>query len=74
MNPAAPPVSWYLRSMGDRDTHRGQWSGTTRSVHSLCGLEFAPVALPYGGFFLPGTPPDPDQICSQCGTARVPCR
>ena len=40
------PVSWYLRSIGDRDTHRGQWSGVTRSVHSLCGLEFAPVALP----------------------------
>jgi hypothetical protein len=45
--------------MGDRDTHRGQCPGVTRSVHSLCGLEFQPVALPYGGFFLPGTPPDP---------------
>jgi hypothetical protein len=54
MNPTAPPVGWYLRSMADRDTHRGRWSGVTRSVHSVCGLEFQPVALSYGGFFLPG--------------------
>lgn len=34
---------WYLRSMGDRDTHRGAYSIVTRSVHALCGAEFEPL-------------------------------
>jgi hypothetical protein len=59
-------MTWYLRSLSDQDTHRGTWSGASRSVHAVCGAEFQPVALPYGGFVLPGLPPDPDQICSQC--------
>ena len=44
------PMNWYLRSLADHDTHRGTWSGASRSVHSMCGLVFQPVALPYGGF------------------------
>jgi hypothetical protein len=57
---------WYLRSLADHDTHLGTWSGVSRSVHAVCGLEFQPVALPQGGHFLPGPPPDPAQICPAC--------
>lgn len=60
------PARWFLRSLTDSDTHLGAWSGATRSVHSRCGREFVPVALPYGGYFLPGPPQDPAQICPQC--------
>jgi hypothetical protein len=67
IDPGACPVSWYPRSMGDRDTHRGQYSITTRSVHSVCGAEFVPLKLTDGSpLVLPGSPPDPDQICPQC--------
>jgi hypothetical protein len=66
-------AAWYLRSMSDNDTHYGSWSGVSRSVHALCGVEFQPVRLPYGGTFLPGMPPDPDQICPACRSkARGP--
>lgn len=67
-------MSWYLRSLADRDTHRGTWSGASRSVHAVCGAEFQPVALPTGGYFLPGLPPDPLQICPDCyrGTPSTP--
>ena len=34
---------WFLRSMGDRDTHRGVYSPATRSVHARCGVEFPTV-------------------------------
>lgn len=30
----------HLRSRGDHDTHYGTWSGVTRTVHALCGIEF----------------------------------
>jgi hypothetical protein len=41
------PVSWYLHSIADADTHRGSYSTVTRSVHAVC--EFGPRALPLGG-------------------------
>jgi hypothetical protein len=67
-------VSWYLRSMADADTHRGDYSIVTRSVHALCGIEFVPRELPLGGPALPGSPLDPEQVCPRCRTARVPSR
>jgi hypothetical protein len=67
-------MSWYLRSMADADTHRGDYSIVTRSVHALCGIEFIPKELPLGGPALPGSPLDPDQVCPQCRTARAPAR
>jgi hypothetical protein len=62
MNPQPP--QWFLRSMGDHDTHCGtRRAGGT--VVAACGVEFEPrpvrIALPGAG-----DPPDPDQICPQC--------
>lgn len=69
--PSQPPRTiWYLRSMGDRDTHCGTYSTVTRSVHALCGVEFVPRPLPYGRIALPGPPQDPAQICPQCASGR----
>lgn len=60
-------MRWYLRSLADRDTHHGEYSATTRSVHARCGIEFVPLKLADGGpLALPDNPPDPDQICPQC--------
>jgi hypothetical protein len=61
-------AAWFLRSMGDHDTHRGIYSPATRSVHAVCGVEFLPrpVGLTGERISLPGTPPDPAQICPQC--------
>ncbi len=56
-------AAWYLRSTGDHDTHYGTWSGVTRTVHALCGIEFPPAAGDSGGTFVPGQPSDPDQVC-----------
>ncbi len=57
-------MSWYLRSMGDRDTHRGQLQADGMVV-AWCGIRFPPRLLP-GGLALPGHPQDRDQICPQC--------
>ncbi|MGH3898773.1 MAG: hypothetical protein ACRDTA_11080 [Pseudonocardiaceae bacterium] len=64
-------MSWYLRSLGDHDTHRGSYSIVTRSVHSVCGVEFVPRRLLPGGPALPGHPQDPDQVCPQCRAVGV---
>ena len=64
---------WFLRSMSDRDTHRGIYSITTRSVHALCGAEFEPLKRTNGTpIVLSPAPPDPDQVCQECrgGGAR----
>jgi hypothetical protein len=54
---------WYLRSMADRDTHRGTYSITTRSVQALCGAEFEPPKCTTGApIALTPAPADPDQI------------
>jgi hypothetical protein len=65
-----PRPLWFLRSLADADTHRGSYSTVTRSVHSDCGVEFVPRALPLGGPALPGRPLDPAQVCPQCYRAR----
>lgn len=60
--------AWFLRSLADRDTHRGLYSPGTRSVHARCGVEFVPLRLGLSGdrLALAGWPPDPDQICPVC--------
>jgi hypothetical protein len=66
-----PLVSWYLRSMSDRDTHRGAYSIATRSVRAVCGVEFEPLTLTNGApIALAGDPPDPDQVCQTCRQGR----
>jgi hypothetical protein len=61
---------WYLRSMGDADTHRGTYSISACSVHALCGAEFQPLKRTNGApILLVGAPPDPDQICPACQEA-----
>lgn len=80
-----PPDSsllWFLRSLGDHDTHRGRMRADG-TVAARCGLSFTPRptlriagpppgALVAGPLALKGTPPDPEQVCSecQCGGAR----
>lgn len=68
---------WYLRTLGDHDTHRGAMrpDGT---VAALCGARFAPrptlrIAGPPGDqklitgpLALRGNPPDPQQTCLAC--------
>ncbi|MGH3511376.1 MAG: hypothetical protein ACRDRB_03770 [Pseudonocardiaceae bacterium] len=82
---ATPPdssLSWFLRSLGDHDTHRGRLRGDG-TVAARCGLRFTPRPtlritgpppgnLVAGPLALKGTPPDPEQICRQCqcGDAR----
>ena len=62
-------MKWYLRSTGDRDTHRGELrrDGT---VAAQCGIRFEPRELP-GGLALPGYPQDRDQICPNCKRAKA---
>jgi hypothetical protein len=68
-------MSWYLRSLGDHDTHCGELreDGT---VLARCGTSFTPrptlkvvrplpVTLVIGGLALRGRPPDPDQVWPQ---------
>jgi hypothetical protein len=66
MNSQAP--RWYLRSMGDHDTHRGE-QRADGTVVAACGVVFQPRPLRIA---LPGArdPPDPDQICPPCYRAR----
>lgn len=66
-------TGWYLRSMSDRDTHRGTYSITTRSVIALCGAEFQPLRTTTGvPIALKPTPPDPDQVCPTCRRGKNP--
>jgi hypothetical protein len=63
---STPDRQWFLRSMGDGETHCGRYSIASRSVLTVCGLEFVPLRLPFGRLALPGNPPDPQQVCPQC--------
>jgi hypothetical protein len=66
-------MNWYLRSMGDQDTHRAELRADG-SVHALCGIEFVPRELPLGGPALPAYPLDPEQVCQACrGAEAVRC-
>jgi hypothetical protein len=58
-----PANRWYLRSVGDGDTHLGQWQ-TDGTVLTKCGLGFLLKACNYPG--LEGEPPDRDQTCPAC--------
>ncbi len=58
---------WYLRSIGDHDTHRGVLRPAEGTVTALCGVTFVPRVLPFGrGLGFPGNPPDPEQVCPAC--------
>ncbi|MBV9059466.1 MAG: hypothetical protein JO296_08615 [Pseudonocardiales bacterium] len=63
-----PAQRWFVRSMGDHDTHLGSYNPTSRSVHALCGVEFVALAvgMPPKPGPLPGAPVDPAQICPKC--------
>jgi hypothetical protein len=73
VNTGPDATEWYVRSMGDNDTHRGRYCTTTSSVHALCGMEFMPLPIGWRGqrLALSGQPPDPEQICSDCSSAKV---
>ena len=58
-------MSWYLRSMADSDTHRGELCGDGLVI-AQCGAVFTPKPLAFGRVALRGQPPDPDQICPNC--------
>lgn len=60
------PAQWYLRSLSDRDTHRGELQ-PDGMVLAACGAAFKPLVLCVrGSLALPGGPADPDQICPSC--------
>lgn len=64
-------MHWYVRSLADGDTHRGELSLGTNSVHAVCGIEFVPLQVVINrGPELPGYPPDPQQICADCRRGR----
>ncbi|MGH3694001.1 MAG: hypothetical protein ACRDRX_08450 [Pseudonocardiaceae bacterium] len=71
-------MSWYLRSLGDHDTHRGELDQDGLVV-ARCGVVFTPrptlrVAGPPPGELvaagpaLKGNPSDPEQVCRECQT------
>lgn len=59
-------MPWYLRSIGDRDTHRGELLYPDSTVTVACGIRFRPHPLVHGATALQGEPPYPDQICPVC--------
>lgn len=66
----AEAMSWYVRSLGDHDTHRGVLNPAAGTVTAACGVTFTPRLLPLA---LPGAgdPPDPDQICPDCHRVKA---
>ncbi|MGH3764046.1 MAG: hypothetical protein ACRDTX_02645 [Pseudonocardiaceae bacterium] len=56
-------MSWYLRSLRDGDTHRGELQ-PDGVVEAQCGLRFELPKHNYPG--LPGEPPYPEQVCRKC--------
>ncbi|MGH3771748.1 MAG: hypothetical protein ACRDRW_10185 [Pseudonocardiaceae bacterium] len=61
-------MTWYLRSIGDHDTHHGELAADG-IVTASCGVKFEPRLLPLGRIGLPGRPYDRDQICPACARA-----
>lgn len=67
-------TAWYLRSMGDGDTHTGTYSVTAGSVRALCGVRFRPLMRTDAKPITLGSPPDPEQVCLDCRHARRSAR
>jgi hypothetical protein len=63
-------MPWYLRSIGDQDTHRSKLAHPDGTVTAACGIRFRPRELLRGATALRGEPPDPDQICPGCHRAQ----
>ena len=74
-------LSWFPRSLGDHDTHRGKLRGDG-TVLAQCGASFIPRPtlqvvgpppgeLVAGPLALRGNPPDPDQVCQVCRSGGV---
>lgn len=73
--------NWYLRSLGDSDTHYGSRNAEGKVVPLCCIDPFEPrprmvvvgsrtdLQLVTGPAAFRGNPPDPDQICPACLTA-----
>jgi hypothetical protein len=59
-------MPWYLRSISDRDTHRGTLLHPDGTVTAACGVHFRPRELFRGATALSGEPPDPGQVCPAC--------
>ena len=70
-------LRWFLRSLGDHDTHHGTINGDG-TVLARCGALFIPRptlrivgpppgTLVTGDLALKGNPPDPGQVCPECG-------
>jgi hypothetical protein len=47
-------MTWYLRSIGDWDTHRGQLMHPDGTVTAACGISFRPRELLRGATALRG--------------------
>ena len=62
-------IPWYVKSLSDHDTHRGYLR--RGRVQAVCGIEFTPVQAGLRSLELAGKPPDPDQICLKCQSARA---
>ena len=69
-------MNWYLRSLGDHDTHHGIM-GADGIVLARCGVTFTPRptlrivgsppgTLVTGDLALKGNPPDSDPVCPEC--------
>ena len=55
-------MTWYLRSIGDHDTHCGALRPADGTVAALCGVTFVPRPLPFGrGLGFPATRPTPSK-------------
>ena len=75
--PPDQSLRWFLRSWGDHDTHHG-FKREDGAVLARCGALFTPRptlrivgpppgTLATGDLALKGSPPDPDQVCPECG-------
>ena len=65
-------MSWFLRSAEDRDTHYGELR-SDGTVVAACGERFRPRFYHHRNakvLAIPGTPPDPDQICETCDNGK----
>lgn len=63
-------MDWYLRSLGDLDTHYGTLRGDG-TVLPLCGIVFIPRKLVGDRLTLSGEPQDSAQVCPQCTARRA---